>query len=65
MKNKYLKKWKKTHRQRRKKREVLIKLELSPETMYKLVNYCKLHRVSVNVAVKRAIRKAMIRQGWY
>lgn len=65
MKNKYFKKWKKTHRQRRKKREIVIKLEFSPELTYKLVNYCKTNRVSLNTAIKRAIRRAMVKQGWY
>lgn len=65
MRNKYFKKWKKTHRQRRKKREIVIKLEISPEVIYNLVNYCKLHKCSFNTAIKRAIRRAIIKQGWY
>ena len=64
MKNKYLKKWKKTHRQRRKKREKIINIEFNPDTMLKLITYCKKHKVSRNTAIKRAIRKAMLEYGW-
>lgn len=64
MKNKYLKKWKKTHRQRRKKREKIINIELNPNTMLKLIAYCKKCKVSRNIAIRRVIRNAMLKYGW-
>lgn len=64
MRNKYLKKWKKTHRQRKRKREKIIRIELQPETMVKLIDYCKKHKVSRNMAIRQALRKAMKEYGY-
>ena len=64
MENKYLKKWKKTHRQRRKKREKIINIEFNPDTMLKLIVYCKKHKVSRNMAIRQALRKAMKEYGY-
>lgn len=64
MKNKYLKKWKKTHRQRRKRREKIINIKFNPDTMLKLITYCKKYKVSRNTAIRRALRKAMVEYGF-
>lgn len=60
MKNKYLKKWKKSHRQKRKKREVLIILELEPDTFAKLKKYCEKHNIK---SLQKAMRKIL--KNWY
>lgn len=60
MKNKYFKKWKKSHRQRRKKREIIVILELEPSTLEKLKKYCERHRVK---SLQKAMRKIL--KNWY
>lgn len=60
MRNQYLKKWKKTHRQRRKKREVIVTITPDKETLEKLDEYCKLHNIkSKPKAIRKILRKAV------
>lgn len=56
MRNQYLKKWKKTHRQRRKKREVIVDITLDPPTLAKLNEFCELHNIK---SKPKAIRKIL------
>lgn len=60
MRNQYLKKWKKTHRQRRKKREVVVTITPDEATMQKINEFCEQHHIkSKQKAIRKILRKAI------
>lgn len=60
MKNKYLKKWKKAHRQKRKSRMVVSNIELNIDTIKKLKEYCKKRNISFKTGIHKCLREAMV-----
>lgn len=64
MKNKYLKKWKKTHRQKRKKRMKYLNFQLDIDTIKKLKEYCRKCNISFKSGIHRCLKRAMIKFGY-
>lgn len=54
-----MKKWKKTHRQKRKKRQVIINIDLDMELLQKLDSYRKKYNLSRQYAFRKILKKAM------
>lgn len=50
---------KKTHRQRRKEREVILHIELKPKTLQLIDEYRKSRKLSVQQAIKRCLKYMM------
>lgn len=50
---------KKTHRQRKREREIIIHIELEPVTLAKVEAYARQHGISVENAIRKALKKMM------